>query len=52
MALAALGRYEKIIAARMSWNEQYQAYFIKRQAILTNFYTQKAGQIRPAANVS
>lgn len=52
MTLAALGRYEQIVAARMTWNEQYQTYFIQRQAILTNFYTQKAGQIRPAANVS
>jgi len=52
MVLAALERYEQIIAARMSWNDQYQSYFTQRQAILTNFYTQKAGRIRPAANVS
>jgi 3-deoxy-D-manno-octulosonate 8-phosphate phosphatase (KDO 8-P phosphatase) len=52
MVLAALGRYEQIVAARMTWNEQYQTYFTQRQAILTNFYTQKADRIRPAANVS
>jgi 3-deoxy-D-manno-octulosonate 8-phosphate phosphatase (KDO 8-P phosphatase) len=52
LALAALERYDQVIAARMSWNAQYQAYFTQRQAILTNFYTQKADQIRPAANVS
>jgi len=52
MMLAALGRYEQIVAARMTWNDQYQAYFTQRQAILTNFYTQKAGQIRPASNVA
>lgn len=51
MALAALGRYEQVVAARMTWNDRYQAYFTQRQAILTNFYTQKAEQIRPASNV-
>jgi len=52
LALAAMDRYDQVIAARMSWNAQYQTYFTQRQAILTNFYTQKAGQIKPAANVS
>ena len=52
MVLAASGRYEQIVAARMTWNDPYQAYFTQRQAILTNFYTQKADQIRPASNIS
>jgi 3-deoxy-D-manno-octulosonate 8-phosphate phosphatase (KDO 8-P phosphatase) len=52
LALAVMERYDQVIAARMSWNAQYQTYFTQRQAILTNFYTQKAGQIKPAANVS
>ena len=51
LTLAALERYDQVIAARMSWNTQYQTYFTQRQAILTNFYTQKADQIRPAANI-
>ena len=49
--LAALERYDQTIAARMTWNSQYQTYFTQRQAILTNFYTQKADQIRPASNI-
>ena len=52
LALAGLGCYEQVVAARMSWNAAYQDYFTRRQAILSNFYTQKAGQIRPAANVA
>jgi len=52
MVLAALGCYDQVIAARMTWNDPYQDYFTQRQAILTNFYTQKADQIRTASNVS
>jgi 3-deoxy-D-manno-octulosonate 8-phosphate phosphatase (KDO 8-P phosphatase) len=52
MTLSALGCYEQIVAARMTWNDSYQAYFTQRQAILTNFYTQKADRIRPASNVA
>lgn len=51
LVLAALGCYEQVIAARMTWNALYQDYFTQRQAILSNFYTQKADRIRPAANV-
>ena len=52
LSLGALGLYEQVVAARMSWNSQYQSYFTQRQAILTNFYNQKAGQITPATNIA
>ncbi|HSO21175.1 MAG TPA: hypothetical protein VLT88_17030, partial [Desulfosarcina sp.] len=35
LALAGLGCYEQVVAARMSWTAAYQDYFTRRQAILS-----------------
>lgn len=44
LLLALLGSFEAVVASRVAWDRDYEAYFAARQAVTTEFVDQRANE--------